>query len=194
LKEERKIEQLRTIEQGRRTYDEYVQEFKKVARGSSYERRPLIEEFKRELNRSIRRKLAEAEELPTTIGEWQERAVRLDRNQKQSRMEERILERNVVCPGGNVQPRGGGLYRGRGEQITWRIGGGYRGGNILNRGGTQMGPRRDPNAMDIDRGRGGDRTYYVCGKWDHMAKNCWERHKERVVETLQESAKENGGQ
>jgi len=35
--EERKIEQLRTIEQGGRTYDEYVQEFKKVARGSGYE-------------------------------------------------------------------------------------------------------------------------------------------------------------
>ena len=57
-----------------------------------------------------------------------------------------------------------------------------------------MGPRRDPNAMDIDRGRGGDRTCYVCGKWGHMAKNCWERYKERVVETLQELAKENGGQ
>jgi len=57
-----------------------------------------------------------------------------------------------------------------------------------------MGPRRDPNAMDIDRGRGGDRIYYVCGKWDHMAKNCWERHKERVVETPQKLAKENGGQ
>jgi len=70
LEEERKIEQLRTIEQGERTCDEYVQEFKKVTRGSSYERRPLIKEFKRGLNGSIRRKLAEAEELPTTIGEW----------------------------------------------------------------------------------------------------------------------------
>ena len=78
--EERKIEQLRTIEQGGRTCDKYVQEFKKVARESSYERRPLIKEFKKGLNGSIRRKLAEAEELPTTIGEWQERAVRLDRN------------------------------------------------------------------------------------------------------------------
>ena len=68
-KEERKIEQLRTIEQGKRIYNEYVQEFEKVARGSSYERRPFIEEFKRGLNRSIRRKLAEAEEPPTTIGE-----------------------------------------------------------------------------------------------------------------------------
>ena len=78
--EERKIEQLRTIEQGGRTCDKYVQEFKKIARGSSYRGRPLIEEFKRGLNGAIRRKLAEAEELPTTIGEWQERAVRLDRN------------------------------------------------------------------------------------------------------------------
>jgi len=80
--EERKIEQLRTIEQGGRMCDEYIQEFKKVARGSSYEGRPLIKEFKRGLNRPIRRKLAEAEEPPSTIGEWQERAVRLDRNQR----------------------------------------------------------------------------------------------------------------
>jgi len=69
LEEERKIEQLRTIKQGERTYNKYVQEFKKVARRSSYERRSLIEEFKRGLNGSIRRKLAEAEEPPTTIGE-----------------------------------------------------------------------------------------------------------------------------
>jgi len=82
LEEKRKIEQLRTIEQGERTCNEYVQEFKKVARGSGYEGRPLIKEFKRELNGSIRRKLAEAEEPPTTIGEWQEKAVRLDRNQR----------------------------------------------------------------------------------------------------------------
>ena len=80
--EERKVEQLRTMEQGRRTCDEYVQEFKKVARESSYEGRPLIKEFKRGLNGAIRRKLAEAEELLTIIGEWQERAVRLDRNQR----------------------------------------------------------------------------------------------------------------
>jgi len=77
---ERKIEQLQTIEQGSRTCDEYVQEFKKVARGNGYEGRPLIKEFKRGLSGAIRRKLAEAEEPLTTIGEWQERAVRLNRN------------------------------------------------------------------------------------------------------------------
>jgi len=141
--EERKIEQLRTIEQAGRTCDEYVQEFKKVARGSGYEGRPLIEEFKRGLNEAIRRKLAEAEEPLTTIGEWQERAVRLDRNQRQSKAEERMLGRNAACPGGNAQPRGGG--------------------NTDNRG-NQLGPWRDLNAMDVDRGRGGDRTCYHCGK------------------------------
>ena len=186
LEEERKIEQLRTIEQGGRTCDKYVQEFKKVARGSGYEGRPLIEKFKRGLNGTIRRKLAEVEELPTTIGEWQERAVRLDRNQRQSRAEERMLERNAVHPGGNAQPRGGGSYGGREGQIMWRAEGGYKGGgggNIFNRGGAQTGPRRDPNAIDINRGKGGNRTCYVCGKWGHMAKNCWERHKGGVVET-----------
>ena len=195
--EKRKIEQLRTIKQEEKTCNKYIQEFKKVARGSSYERRPLIEEFKKELNGSIRRKLVEAEELPTTIGEWQERVVRLDRNQRQSRMEERMLRRNIACPRGNTQSRGGGLYRGRGGQITWRTEGEYRGrggGNILNRGRTQIGPRRDPNAMDIDRGRGGDRTCYMCRKWGHMAKNCWKRHKGRIVKMPQELAKENRGQ
>jgi len=48
--------------------------------------------------------------------------------------------------------------------------------------------------MDMDRRREGDRTCYICEKWDYMAKNCWERHKERVVETPQELAKDNEGQ
>ena len=65
---------------------------------------------------------------------------------------------------------------------------------MFNKERTQVGPRRDPNTMDINRERGGDRMCYMCGKWSHMAKNCWERHKGRVVETSQESAKENGGQ
>jgi len=126
IEAKRKIEQLRMIEQGGRFCNEYVQEFKKVIRGSSYERRPLIKEFKRGLNRAISRKLAEAESPPTTIGEWQERVVRLDRNQKQSRVEKRLLGRNVVCPEGNTWPREGEYgrrsYEARRGQILWRTG------------------------------------------------------------------------
>jgi len=71
------------------------------------------------------------------------------------------------------------------------MGGEYREGNILSRRGTQMGPRRDLNAIDVNREREEDRTCYICGRWGYMAKNCWERHKERVVETLQKLAKES---
>jgi len=77
------------------------------------------------------------------------------------------------------------------------MGGEYREGageNTFNKGGTQMGPRKDPNAIDIDKEERGDRICYVCGKWGYMAKNCWERHKRRIVEMPQELAKENGGQ
>ena len=66
VEEERKIEQLRTIKQGGRICNEYVQEFKKIARESSYERWPLIEEFKRGLSGVLRRKLAKAES-PSSI-------------------------------------------------------------------------------------------------------------------------------
>ena len=45
-----KAAELRKLEQGGRTMEEFVQEFKRVARGSRYERRPLVEEFKRGMN------------------------------------------------------------------------------------------------------------------------------------------------
>ena len=45
-----KAAELRKIEQEGRTMEEFVQEFKRTARGSGYERRPLIEEFKRGIN------------------------------------------------------------------------------------------------------------------------------------------------
>ena len=124
----------------------------------------------------------------------------MDRNQRQSRAEKRMLGRNIVHPEKNVQPRGEytrGSYGGKGGQITWRAGAQYtgnRGGNSTNRGGYQSGPWRDPNAMDVDKGTGGDRKCYHCEKFSHMARNCWDRGKARVVETLQELAKENGGQ
>jgi len=41
-----KVAELRKLEQGGRTMEEFVQEFKRVARGSGYEGRPLMEEFK----------------------------------------------------------------------------------------------------------------------------------------------------
>ena len=55
-----KVAELKKIEQGGRTMEEFVQDFKRTARGSGYEGHLLIEEFKRGMNGSIRRKLMEA--------------------------------------------------------------------------------------------------------------------------------------
>ena len=60
-KEAVKAMELRKLEQGKKMMEEFIQEFKRVARGSRYERRPLVEEFKRGINEGIRRKLIEAE-------------------------------------------------------------------------------------------------------------------------------------
>ena len=59
--------ELRKLEQGGKKMEEFVQKFKRVARGSGYEGRPLVEEFKRGMNGGIRRKLMEAENLPASI-------------------------------------------------------------------------------------------------------------------------------
>jgi len=62
-----------------------------VAGGSGYEGHPLIEEFKRGMNRVIRRKLMEAETQPSSIEQWYRRAIALDRNWRESRREEKRL-------------------------------------------------------------------------------------------------------
>jgi len=96
-KESRKVDELRVLEQGGKTVDEYVQEFRRTARGSCYKERVLVEEFKQELNRVVRRRLTEAKLPSTTIVKWQKRVVQLDYNMRQSRVEKR-KERKCSAP------------------------------------------------------------------------------------------------
>ena len=86
-----KVAELRKIEQGGKTMEEFVQEFKRAARGSGYKGRPLVEEFKRGMNGGIRRKLIEAENPPASIEQWYRRAMALDRNWRESRREKERL-------------------------------------------------------------------------------------------------------
>ena len=62
-----KAAELRKLEQGGRMMEEFIQEFKRAAKGSGYEGRPLVEEFKRGINGAIRRKLMKAENQPGSI-------------------------------------------------------------------------------------------------------------------------------
>ena len=52
-KKSTKVAELRKLEQGSRTMEEFVQEFKRTARGSGYEGRLLMEEFKRGISTTI---------------------------------------------------------------------------------------------------------------------------------------------
>ena len=65
-----KAVELRKMKQGGKTIEKFIQEFKRVARDSGYEGRPLVEEFKRGINGGIQRKLMEAENLPISIEQW----------------------------------------------------------------------------------------------------------------------------
>jgi len=71
--------------------EEFIQEFKRAARGSRYKGKPLIEEFKRGINGGIRRKLMEAENQPVSIKQWYKRAMALDRNWRESKREKERL-------------------------------------------------------------------------------------------------------
>ena len=80
--------------------EEFVQKFKRAARGSGYKERPLVEEFKRGINRGIRRKLMEVENPLASIEQWYKRATALDRNWRESRREEERLKNKKETMGG----------------------------------------------------------------------------------------------
>jgi len=177
-----KAAELRRMEQGGKTMEEYVQEFKRTARGSGYEGRPLIEEFKRGMNGGIRRKLMEAENLPASIKQWYRRATALDRNWRESRREEEKMR--------GKKEEGGGAPKQEQRQnlprpLVWQrrqplpqqvtmgpapMEGIERTNAVVVRGqgqgqGAGAPPRRDLFAIDIDQGR----NCYTCGGFGHIA-------------------------
>jgi len=185
-----KAAELRKLEQGGKTMEEFVQEFKRAARGSGYEGRPLIEEFKRGMNGGIRRKLMEAENPPVSIEQWYRRATALDRNWRESRREEERLKKREV--GGGKQEQRQSLPR----PLAWQrrqplpqqattgpapMEGVERTNAVVVRGqgqGAGVPPRRDPFAMEVDRGR----NCYACGGFGHMARHCRNRGRGRPME------------
>ena len=66
-KETVKVAELKRLEQGERMMEEFVQEFRRAVRGSGYERRLLVEEFKRGINKVICQRLMESEQQPISI-------------------------------------------------------------------------------------------------------------------------------
>ena len=180
-----KAAELRKLEQGGKTMEEFVQEFKRAARGSGYEGRPLVEEFKRGMNGGIQRKLMEAENPLTSIEQWYRRATALDRNWRESRREKERLKKKEVG-GGKQEPR-----QILPRPLVWQrrqplpqqattgpapMEGVERTNAMVVRGqgqgqSTGAPPRRNPYAMEVDRGR----NCYACGRFGYMARHCRNR-------------------
>ena len=170
-----KVLKIRTIEQGTLTADEHVQAFMKVAHGSGYTGTPLIQEFKRSLNKALRDKLNNAERPPVTIKEWYDRARIVDRQWRQAKAEERLYS-------GTYHPK-----RSQDTASTSQVQGNRN--FVWNRTTPQQAqaqapprpapanppPVRDPNAMDVDRNQRGPLICYKCRKPGHMARDCRSR-------------------
>jgi len=187
-----KVAELKKIEQGGRTMEEFVQDFKRTARESGYEECPLIEEFKRGMNRSIRRKLMEAENQLTTIENWFKRAITLDRNWRESRREEERLRGKKdnngapaprsnqqeaprqILPRPQVWPRRQELPQQRAQTGPVPMEGVERTNAAVVTSQQRAGfPQRNPYAMDMDRRE--NRTCFACGGFGHMARFCRNR-------------------
>ena len=185
-----KAAELRRIEQGGKTMEEYVQEFKRAVRGSGYEERPLVEEFKRGMNGGIWRKLMEAENPLISIKQWYRRTMALDRNWRESRREEEKLRKKEVGGERLKQER-----QSLPQPLVWQrrqpllqqattgpapMEGVERMNAVVVRGqgqGVGIPPRWDPFAMEVDRGR----NCYACRGFGHMAHHCRNRGRGRLM-------------
>ena len=123
----------------------------------------------------------EAENPPTSIEQWYRRATALDRNWRESRREKERLKKKEV--GGGRQEQKQILSR----PLVWQrrqpmpqqattgpapMEGIERTNAVVVRGqGAGTPPRRDPFAMEVDRGR----NCFACGGFGHMARHCRNR-------------------
>ena len=124
--------------------------------------------------------------------------MRLDRNLRQSRAEEKVLGGKGaawVARPPEAQPL-------RGARPFWNNGhqGGFHGaprerfgGDLRRREGRRLGGR-DHNAMDVDRGRRWekDQRCYNCGMFEHMAQYC--RNPKEMRGGTQKASKDQGDQ
>jgi len=187
-----KIAELKMIKQESRNIEEFVQDFKRVARSSSYEGRPLIKEFKRGINGAIRRKLMEAEKQPSSIEQWFSRTITLDSNWRESRKEEERLRGKKETNGapasrtnqqgvlGQSLPRPQ-VWPKRQETPQQQVPTGPAPMEGVERTNVVMAnpqqragfPQRNPYAMDVDRRE--NRNCYTCERFGHLARHCRNR-------------------
>ena len=92
----KQVAELKELKQRQWTMEEFIQMFRRAAKGSGYKGQVLIEEYKRGIDERIRRRLMEAEYPPKRADQWYERVERLDRSCRESRREEEEKRRGLM--------------------------------------------------------------------------------------------------
>jgi hypothetical protein len=170
-KEEDAFMKLQKCQMGNRTPDDYIAEFNELIRKAHWEdtAKGTIEMFKMGLPVTIHRRIMTRDQIPVTLGEWQEG---LRREVERTRMIEASI--GSWQPRGNISTREN-LFRGILDPRTQPRGNYNR-------------PRpRDPNAMDVDRVQTSGLSFeerrklqaenkcFFCKEKGHMISDCLKR-------------------
>ena len=136
-----KVFTITTINQGEKSADEHVQDFKLATFDSGYEGVALIYEFKCSLNKGLCEKLNNLERRPLKIEDWYSEAMRLDRQWRQAKAEEKIFGGTCHTP---PKPQTTSTNMSR----AWQPQGQAQTSQQTPR--PNPAPTKDPNAMDVD--------------------------------------------
>ena len=191
-KESVKVAELKRLEQEGKMMEESVQEFRRAARKSGYEGRLLVEEFKRGINTIKCQRLLELEQSPSSIKQWYDRTITLDRNWRESRREEERLKRQQALrqnnreaqqqqlPWPQVWPRRQEVLQQQVQVGPVLIEGVERTNTLMMHSNQRAGfAQCNLYAMDVNQE---NRNCYSCGGFGYLARNCRNRRTGNKIE------------
>lgn len=167
------VMKLKGIVQGNSTMDAHVAAFRIAARGTGYTGRPLVDEFKRSIDKKIRDHIlmGEISRIPQTIEQWYTVASHIDRHWRNTKAMEQVYAQQAQ----QAQQRN--RWQPQGQRQT-NIPAPFAAANPAPARPAQQQQAPQPHQgvpMEVDRGQRVPQVCYKCRKPGHIARNCRSR-------------------